>query len=108
VEVINTRTDESGSTIIEDNVDVHGKATDNQGGDYVFAYHDHSTVVIPPNPLLQPITIPIINDFFNLVGNGGANSLHVGFTASIVMNPDGTVIFTPRSIRGPLLACDPI
>jgi hypothetical protein len=108
VEVINTRIDQSGNTILEDNVDVHGTATDNQGGSYVFAYHDHATVVLPPNPLVQPVTLPIINDFFNLEGNGGADRLHVGFTASIVVNPDGSMTFTPRSIRGPLLSCDPI
>jgi hypothetical protein len=102
--VMNEQTSHNGVTRIIANYLATGTATDDEGATYVFNYHLHDNIRIPPE--VFPVTV-LENDHFNLVGKGKANHLHVGFVVRVVVSaPDQfTVEFVNE--RG-LLACDPI
>lgn len=47
--VVNSRVDQNGNTIIEQNTLVTGTATDSNGAIYGFNYHNHASLQIPLN-----------------------------------------------------------
>jgi|GEM_PF-6305745 len=103
--VINSRVDSSGNTFIERNDLVTGTATDSNGATYVFNYHNHTSLQIPPSGF--PFTAQI-TDHFNLAGNGQANQLEVHFVANVTFVSPSTVIFQLVNVHGNPMTCDPI
>jgi len=101
--VMTEQTNPNGVTRIINNL-ATGTATDNEGATYVFNYHLHDNVRIPPEGF--PITV-VENDHFNLVGKGQANHLQVGFVVRVVVwAPDQFAVEFVN--QHGLLACDPI
>jgi hypothetical protein len=105
--VLNSRTDQNGNTVIQQNNLVTGTATDSNGASYSFNYHNHVTMTVPPAGL--PFTISG-NDHFNLVGNGRANQLQVHFVATATVYSVNPFIITAdfKNIHGDPSTCDPI
>ena len=103
--VINTRVDSNGTTYIERNDLVTGTATDSNGANYVFNYHNHASFQIPLSGF--PFTAQTA-DHFNLAGNGGANQLAVHFVANVTFISPTTVIFEFINVHGNPMTCDPI
>jgi hypothetical protein len=52
-----------------------------------------------------PFTVET-TDHFNLVGNGHANQLHVGFVARVTATSPTTFIFEFVNVRGNPMTCD--
>src|SRR5262245_58222116 len=77
--VINSRVDQNGVSHIEQNTLTVGTATDSNGATYLFNYHNHVSLDVPPGGF--PFQITIGTDHFNLVGDGKANQLQVHFVA---------------------------
>jgi hypothetical protein len=103
--VINSRVDSSGNTYIERNDLVTGTATDSNGANYVFNYHNHASFQIPASGF--PFTAQT-TDHFNLAGNGQANQLAVHFVANVTFTSPTTVIFQFVNVHGSPMTCDPI
>jgi hypothetical protein len=100
-----TRVDKQGVTHIVQNNVTNGTATDAEGNTYRFNYHNNQQITIPPGEF--PTTINI-SDHFNLVGAGGLNDLHVGFTIRLTFAAEGEEPTVEEiSVRGNP-ACDPI
>lgn len=79
-----------------------GTATDSAGETYRFNYHNVLTAQDGGFPIVARIT-----DHFNLVGNGAADQLHVGFTLRLIITEDGeSVAFAVD--RGDPALCDAI
>ena len=75
-EVLNVSVNSDGVTHFEDNSLETGSATDSNGASYRVNYHNHSSGAIPPAGF--PFT-ELVNDHFNLVGNGQASPMQVRF-----------------------------
>jgi len=104
--VTNDRIDQKGVHHIIMNHLVTGTATDSNGGTYLFNYHQHSELEIPPGGFPFQLTA---TDHFNLNGEGKANHLHVGFVASATFNsPFDPPIIEFVNQRGNPFLCDPI
>jgi hypothetical protein len=106
--VINNRTDQNGVEHIEMNSLATGTASDSDGVSYIFNYHDHASLAVPPGGF--PVQA-FFNDHFNLVGNGRANRVQVGITAQITIysfEPRSFTIDLIRNQRGEIFLCDPI
>ncbi len=104
--VTNHRIDNEGVDHINVNTVVAGAAADSDGATYGFNYHNHASLKVPASGF--PFSVRT-TDHFNLVGNGGANQLHVGFVAVITL----TSPFDPPTIEfvnmhGNPFFCDPI
>jgi hypothetical protein len=100
-----TRVDKDGVTHINQNNVTNGTATDAEGNTYRYTYHNNQRIAIPPGEF--PTTVAI-TDHFNLVGAGGANQLHVGFTIRLTFAAPGEEPTVEEvSVRGNP-ACDPI
>jgi hypothetical protein len=103
---INERTDINGVTHTVINVTTAGTATDAEGNTYRYNYHNHHNMVTQPGGFPQ---IDRTTDHFNLVGAGGANSVHVGFTLIFTFAAPGQEpTITEISLRGDPMHCDPI
>ena len=100
-----TRVDKNGVTHINQNNVTNGTATDAEGTTYRFTYHNNQRVTIPPGGFPQQVNV---TDHFNLVGAGGAQSLHVGFTIRLTFAAPGEEPSVEEvSVRGNP-SCDPI
>jgi hypothetical protein len=101
----NTRVDADGVTHINQNTTANGTATDTEGNTYRFTYHNNQRITIPSGGF--PFTVNV-NDHFNLVGAGNAQSIHVGFTLRLTFSAPGEEpTVEVISFRG-FLPCDPI
>ena len=103
--VINSRVDQNGNTIIERNDLVIGTATDSNAATYVFNYHNHSSMTVPPGGFPFSFTT---TDHFNLVGDGQANQLEVHFVATVTFTSPTTFIANFINVHGNPFSCDPI
>jgi len=103
---INERTDQDGVTHTLINVTTAGTATDSEGNTYGYNYHNHHNMVTQPGGFPQ---VDRTTDSFNLVGAGGANDIHVGFTLIFTFAaPNEEPTITEISLRGDPMHCDPI
>ena len=105
--VINSRVDQNGVTHIEQNNLTTGTATDSNGATYLFNYHNHVSLDVPPGGF--PFRITVGTDHFNLVGDGQANQLQVHFVARATFYAPPTpptVEFI--NVHGSPFTCDPI
>ena len=102
--VINERMDENGvDHLVMDDL-INGTATDSDGGSYVFGYHNHASVEVPPGGFPTEI---FLTDHFNLNGRGRANQVHVGFVARLTFTgPTDFPIIQVVNLRGNPMACD--
>jgi hypothetical protein len=105
--VLNTRTDNDGNIVIEQNTLTTGTAIDSNGATYTFNYHSHATITTPPTGV--PFSVRG-TDHFNLVGDGKANQLQVHFvaTATVTSLTPFVANFTFINIHGDPFTCDPI
>ncbi len=104
--VINSRVDSStGITYVEENSIVTGKATDSNGASYIFNYHQHLGIQVPPGGF--PTTADVA-DHFNLVGNGQANQVQVHFVARVTITSPTSFTFDFVNVHGDPMTCDPI
>jgi len=103
--VINSRVDQNGVTHIEQNDLVTGSATDSNGVAYVFNYHNHASLQIPPAGF--PFTAET-TDHFNLVGAGQAGELAVHFVARVTFISPTSLLFQFINVHGNPMSCDPI
>jgi len=104
--LINSRVDRDGVTHMERNDLVTGTATDSNGASYNFNYHNHSNIAVSPGGFPFSLTT---TDHFNLVGNGQADQLHVGFVARVTFpSPTGPPLIEFVNSRGTPFGCDPI
>src|SRR5215813_10538707 len=105
--VINSRVDQNGITHIEQNSLVTGTATDSNGATYLFNYHNHVSLDVPPGGF--PFQITIGTDHFNLVGDGKANQLQVHFVARATFYaPPTPPTIEFINVHGSPFSCDPI
>lgn len=105
-QVVNTSFNSDGVEHIEINSVELGSATDSNGATYVVNYHNHQSAAIPPGGF--PFTV-LINDHFNLVGNGLATQLQVHFVITVTFlssSDPGTVQVINK--HGNAFACDAI
>jgi hypothetical protein len=101
----NMRVDADGVIHINQNTTANGTATDTEGNIYRFTYHNNQRITIPPDGF--PFAVNV-NDHFNLVGAGNAQSVRVGFTVRLTFSAPGEEpTVEVISFRG-LLPCDPI
>ena len=104
--VLNSRLDQDGVTHIERNDLVTGTATDSNGASYKFNYHNHSNITVPPSGFPWSLTT---TDHFNLVGNGHADQMHVGFVARVTFpSPSDPPQIEFVNSHGNPFFCDPI
>ena len=104
--VTNSRIDADGVTHVEANVLVTGTATDNDGGNYGFNYHNHASQEIAPGGF--PFSA-VITDHFNLVGSGRGNQMAVNFVARLTFtSPTDPPQVEFVHIHGNPFQCDPI
>ena len=103
--VVNSRVDQDGNIVIEQNTLVTGTASDSNGATYGFNYHNHATLHVPPAGF--PFTIEAA-DHFNLVGNGQANQLQVHFVARATFTSPTTFTIEFFKPHGNPFSCDPI
>jgi hypothetical protein len=104
--VLNSRVGSDGVTHIERNDLVTGQATDSAGATYTFNYHNHANIDVEAGGFPTTITT---TDHFNLVGNGQAAQLHVGFVARVtITSPTEPPSFTFVNAHGNPFFCDPI
>ena len=102
--VINHRIDENGVDHINMNDLINGTATDSDGAEYVFGYHNHAGVDVPPGGFPMEM---FLTDHFNLNGRGRANQVHVGFVARLtITGPFDFPIIQTVNLRGNPMACD--
>ena len=102
--VINERMDDNGVDHLEINDLVNGTATDSEGARYVFNYHNHASVDVPPGGFPQEL---FLTDMFNLNGQGKANQVHVGSVAHVTLTgPFSPPIIQLVNLRGNPEACD--
>jgi len=102
--VINHHIDETGVDHINMNDLINGTATDSDGAEYVFGYHNHAGVDVPPGGF--PVEM-FLTDHFNLNGRGRANQVHVGFVARLTFTgPSDFPIIQVVNLRGNPQACD--
>jgi len=102
--VINERIDENGVDHIIMNNLVNGTAADTDGATYVFGYHNHASLDVPPGGFPTEI---FLTDHFNLNGHGKANQVHVGFVARLTFTgPSDPPIIETVNVRGNPMACD--
>ena len=105
-QVVNTSFNSDGVEHVEINSVELGSATDSNGATYVVNYHNHQSVAIPPGGF--PYTV-LINDHFNLVGNGLATqvTMHFVIRVTFLSNSDpGTVQVV--NVHGDPFDCDVI
>jgi len=104
--LINSRVDRDGVTHMERNDLVTGTATDSNGASYKFNYHNHANFAVQPGGFPSSVTT---TDHFNLVGNGQADQLHVGFNARVTFpSPTDPPLIEFVNSRGTPFGCDPI
>jgi len=104
--VTNERIDKNGIHHIIMNNLVTGSATDSDGANYGFNYHNHASFEIPPSGF--PFQVAL-TDHFNLNGQGKANHLHVGFVARLTFTgPSDPPIVEVVNERGNPMGCDGI
>jgi hypothetical protein len=104
--VINERIDRNGVAHINRNDLVTGTATDSNGAGYIFNYHNHANIEIQAGGFPFQFTT---TDHFNLIGDGTANNLRVGFVARVTfVAPATPPLVEFVNTRGNPMFCDPI
>jgi len=103
--VANSRIDQNGNTVIEQNNLVTGTAIDNSGTTYNFNYHNHASLQTPPGGF--PFSIES-TDHFNLVGQGKANQMQVHFVIRATFTSPTTFTIEFFRPHGSPFTCDPI
>lgn len=105
-QVVNTSFTNDGVEHVEVNSVELGSATDSNGATYVINYHNHQSAAIPPGGF--PFTV-LINDHFNLVGNGLATQVTMHFVIRVTFlssSDPGTVQVV--NVHGDPFDCDVI
>jgi hypothetical protein len=101
---VHSVTTPGGTVRVTLNSQARGTATGDDGSRYVFSYNQ---TLIQENAATDPIPVRA-TDVFQLVGLGGAPSVHTGFvvTADLSGGQLSNVTFT--IVRGNPFACDPL
>jgi hypothetical protein len=105
--VTNHRIDANGVDHVQINSLATGSATDSEGKNYGFNYSNHATMEIPPGGFPFSVTT---TDHFNLVGEGKANQIHVGFVVRLTITGpnDPPIVERLVNMRGDAFFCDGI
>ncbi len=108
-QVINTRVNPDGSTVITTNDVVRGDAWDSTGA-YKFQYENHSVVLVPVGAGARQVRM---EDNFIVNGNGSVGHLAVGFNWQWTFTPPAEMWppidnWQQHSTHGDPLHCDPL